>query len=233
MRLSTLWLRKIEREQLGIRIWELGKHTCSPALNFRFRLLPSFTLCFILILLLVSSLSNAQTPRENSPEVSFTRNMMAHHAQAVEMATLIRDRSTDAELRQVTLDMILTQQNQVGQMFAWLELWGVPQEGLEPPMQGMGEMMGMAPQPEVNALDTLPVDEAEIKFLQLMVRHHEGGVFMAQDVLEATRVPVVKRLAESIVAAQSGEITYMESLLEKRGAERLEPLQPMMHENHN
>lgn len=174
-------------------------------------------------------LANPLTPRENSPEVTFTRDMSAHHAQAVEMATLIRDRSTDPELRQLTLDMLLTQQNQIGQMQAWLNLWGVPQEGLAPPMQGMTEAMGMAPQELVNELTTLPVAEAEISFLQLMIRHHEGGVFMAEDILETTRQPVVRRLAESIVASQTGEIAYMEELLAKRGAERLEPLQPMNH----
>jgi uncharacterized protein (DUF305 family) len=174
-----------------------------------------------------------KNPAESGLEVTFARDMMTHHAQAVEMAVLIRDRSTDTELRQVTLDMILTQQNQVGQMFAWLELWGVPQEGLTAPMQGMGEMMGMAAQQEVNSLDTLPIEEAEIKFLQLMIRHHEGGVMMAQDVLKTTNVSVVKRLAESIVASQTGEITYMESLLAKRGGETPQPLQPMSHDTHN
>jgi uncharacterized protein (DUF305 family) len=195
----------------------------------------NFMLGLLLVLLLGLAavvyffLTSPQIPRENSPEVRFTRDMSAHHAQAVEMATLIRDRSTDPELRQLTLDMILTQQNQIGQMQAWLNLWGVPQEGLAPPMGGMGEMMGMAPQQSVNDLATLSVNEAEISFLQLMIRHHEGGVFMAQDILETTRQPVVRRLAESIVAAQSGEIAYMEELLAKRGAERLEPLQPMTH----
>jgi uncharacterized protein (DUF305 family) len=178
---------------------------------------------------IVSSFAAAQ-PKENSPEVSYTRDMMAHHSQAVEMTVLIRDRSSDPELRQMTLDMLLTQQNQVGQMFAWLELWRVPQEGLMPPMGGMGEMMGMAAQQDVNSLDTLPIEEAEVKFLQIMIRHHEGGVFMAQNILETTNVAVVRRLAESIVAAQSGEISYMESLLAKRGAERLEALQPMSHD---
>jgi uncharacterized protein (DUF305 family) len=166
------------------------------------------------------------SPREDSQEVTFTRDMMAHHAQAVEMANLIRERSTNDELRLFALDLILTQQNQIGQMQAWLELWKVPQEGLAPPMQGMGEMMGMAPQQNVNALTTLPTDEAEISFLHLMIRHHEGGVMMAQDVL-VTGQPVVKRLADSIIAGQTGEIKYMEELLAKRGAERLEPLQPM------
>jgi uncharacterized protein (DUF305 family) len=174
-------------------------------------------------------LANPLTPQANSPEVTFTRDMSAHHAQAVEMATLIRDRSSDPELRQLTLDMILTQQNQIGQMQAWLNLWGVPQEGVTPPMQGMGEMMGMAPQESVNELATLPVAEAEVRFLQLMIRHHEGGVLMAQDILETTRQSVVKRLAESVAQAQSGEIDYMENLLAKRGAERLEPLQPVNH----
>jgi uncharacterized protein (DUF305 family) len=198
-----------------------------------YNLRTSLAALLLLFVVQIFYVGNAQTPRENSPEVTFTRDMMAHHSQAVEMAVLIRDRSTDAELRQVTLDMILTQQNQVGQMFAWLELWGVPQEGLEPPMKGMGESMGMAAQQEVNSLDTLPIAEAEIKFLQLMIRHHEGGVMMAQDVLKTTNVPVVKRLAESIVASQTSEVGYMESLLEKRGGERLEPLEPMSHDNHN
>jgi uncharacterized protein (DUF305 family) len=166
------------------------------------------------------------SPREGSQEIVFTRDMMAHHAQAVEMANLIRERSSDEALRTLALDLVLTQQNQIGQMQAWLELWKVPQEGLAPPMQGMGEMMGMAPQENVNALTTLPTDEAEISFLQLMIRHHEGGVMMAQDILD-TKQPVVKRLADSIIAGQTGEINYMEELLAKRGAERLEPLQPM------
>jgi uncharacterized protein (DUF305 family) len=175
-------------------------------------------------------LASPLTPRENSPEVTFTRDMSAHHAQAVEMATLIRDRSTDTELRQLTLDMILTQQNQIGQMQAWLNLWNLPQEGLAPPMQGMIEAMGMAPQERVNELTTLPIAEAEISFLQLMIRHHEGGVFMAEDILETTRQSVVRRLAESIVVSQTGEVAYMEELLEKRGGERPTPLPRMNHD---
>jgi uncharacterized protein (DUF305 family) len=170
------------------------------------------------------------TPKEGSQEVSFTRDMMAHHAQAVEMATRIRDRSSDEALRTLALDMVLTQQNQIGQMHAWLELWNVSQEGLAAPMQGLGEMMGMAPQASVNALTTLPSAEAEISFLQLMIRHHEGGVMMAQTVLDTSQ-PVVKRLAESVIAGQTGEIKYMEELLAERGAERLEPLAPMVMTN--
>ncbi len=171
--------------------------------------------------------SRGRFPKENSPEVTFTRDMMAHHAQAVDMATRIRENSNDQELRTFALDITLTQQNQVGQMQAWFQFWNVPQEGLEPPMQGMGEAMGMASKEQVSELSSLSIEQAEISFLQLMIRHHEGGVMMAQDVLKKTKNAVVQRLAESIVNSQTSEISYMESLLEKRSAKRLEPLQPV------
>ncbi len=143
--------------------------------------------------------------------------MMVHHGQAVEMALVIRDRSSDAAMRQMALDMALTQQAQIGQMHGWLSVWDVPLTGPEPPMRGMAEQMGMASRADVNALSTLSVAEAEVSFLRLMVRHHLGGVAMAQDVLGRNPHPVVKRLADAIVESQTSEIDYMQQLLAARG----------------
>jgi uncharacterized protein (DUF305 family) len=169
----------------------------------------------------------ARPPAENSPEVTFARDMSAHHAQAVEMALIIRDRSSNDELRQLALDIMLTQQAQIGQMQGWLNLWGRSIEGATPPMGGHGEMMGMATQDQVAALRTLPVDQAEVSFLQLMIRHHQGGVIMAQQVLTKTSNPVVTRLANAVIQAQQSEITYMTGMLRQRGAAPLAPVQPM------
>ena len=85
-----------------------------------------------------------RSPAEGSPEVTFARDMAAHHTQAVELAMILRDRSTDEELRRFALDILLTQQAQIGQMEGWLAVWGQPLSGPQPPMSGMGEMMGMA-----------------------------------------------------------------------------------------
>jgi len=168
-------------------------------------------------------------PEEGSPAVTFARDMMAHHGQAVEMALLLRERSTDAELRQLTLDIMLGQQAQIGQMQGWLAVWGLPLAGAQPPMAGQAGMMGMATQQAVNALQTLPLAEAEVLFLQLMIRHHQGGVAMAEAALAQTRRPEVVRLATAIVQSQQGEITYMTQLLAQRGATPLPPLAPMEH----
>jgi uncharacterized protein (DUF305 family) len=184
----------------------------------------------ILALLLVAAGAGywfARPPAENSAEVTFARDMAAHHAQAVDMALIIRDRSTNPELRQLALDIVLTQQAQIGQMQGWLNLWGRSIEGTAPPMGGHGEMMGMATQDQVAALRALPIDKAEVAFLQLMIRHHQGGVIMAQQMLPKTSNAAVLQLANAVIAAQQSEIKYMTDMLHQRGAEPLAPVQPM------
>lgn len=191
----------------------------------------ALVIVFALWMLFVVSRPRVSLPVEGSREVTFARDMMAHHAQAVEMAIMLRDRTENAELRTLTLDIALTQQAQIGQMQGWLAVWNVPVSGLEPPMQGMGEAMGMATRAEMNELETLPADEAEVKFLQLMIRHHQGGVMMAESLLQQSQRPEVRTLATAIVNGQNNEIEYMTGLLEKRGAEPLQPLEPMDHSN--
>ena len=164
-------------------------------------------------------------PAEDDPAVTFARDMIAHHTQAVQLALIVRDRSQDPDIRQMALDVILTQQAQIGQMQGWLAVWGVPFAGREPPMSthtGHGsEMlpnMGMASAADVETLRTLPIPEAEIKFLQLMIPHHQGGVTMAEAALEQTTRPEVVQLADSIVVSQAKEIAAMQAMLQARGA---------------
>ncbi len=79
-------------------------------------------------------------------------------------------------------------------------------------------MPGLATRPEISAPSSLPIDAAEVSFLQLMIAHHTGGVEMAEAILVRTdRIDVV-RLATSIVNAQRAEITVMTDMLAERGA---------------
>lgn len=164
--------------------------------------------------------SRADLPREGSPEVRFVREMTQHHAQAVDMATRIRDRSRDRTLRSLALDIMLSQQEQIGQMRGWLTLWGLPWGG--PGMNAEhARMMGMATPGELRQLDTLPVQEAERLFLQLMIRHHQGALEMVKPALAPGLRPEVQTLARQIQATQGGEINLMTRLLEARNAQPL------------
>jgi uncharacterized protein (DUF305 family) len=173
-------------------------------------------------LLATGFLLAAQPPLEDSAEVGFARDMSRHHAQAVAMAEVIRDRTPDPELRAFTQDIALTQQAQIGMMTAWLDQWGYSQSGSGPAMAWMGmptseRMPGMATPAEVAELRTLPLERAEGQFLALMVAHHAGGVAMAEAGATLAEDPQVVALAQGIAAAQASEIDYLQSLREQRG----------------
>lgn len=162
------------------------------------------------------------TPNDGSVEAGFARDMSVHHAQAVEMALIVRDITEDQELRTLATDIVLTQQAQIGQMSGWLAVWDLRPTGVDLPMAWMGHpvdglMPGMATAEEIRALRELSADAAEAEFLRLMIAHHQGGVHMAEAIVARSDNEDVLHLANTIVAAQKYEIDLMEEMLRARG----------------
>ncbi|HET8595402.1 MAG TPA: DUF305 domain-containing protein [Intrasporangium sp.] len=183
----------------------------------------------------LGGISARKAPVEASVDVGFARDMQAHHDQAVQMATLVRNGTGDPEIGSIALDIALTQQHQSGQMYAWLEQWGHPQRSTAPAMSWMkghdhasgsgaseetggtgGRMPGMASKADLAALEAARGTEAERLFLRLMIDHHEAGVQMAAYAAEHAQEPAVRRLARSMTEAQQAEITVLQDLLEVR-----------------
>jgi uncharacterized protein (DUF305 family) len=177
-------------------------------------------------------------PADDSPEAGFARDMATHHDQAAEMAFIVRDVTTDARLRALTYDIIVTQTAQRGVFMGWLQQWGLPQasagprmtwmhaqtHGAHPPATsgaGAGLMPGMASAREMEELRAARPAEAEVLFLKLMIRHHEGGVQMARALLAQSSNEHVVGMAGSIEASQAAEIALMKELLAERGGEPL------------
>jgi uncharacterized protein (DUF305 family) len=159
-------------------------------------------------------------PGDDSVEAGFARDMMVHHDQAVAMALAIRDRTADPAVKALATDIVLTQENQIGQMLGWLTVWGLPATGKAPAMTWMGHptsgpMPGMATPEELAHLDELSEPAADAEFLRLMIHHHQGGIAMAEAALERSANTQVRALATAIVAAQQADISAMENLLQK------------------
>ena len=192
---------------------------------------------FLALLVALALLVSSREPGDSSAEAGFARDMAVHHAQAVEMAEIVRDKTESGEIRTMAADMALTQQAQIGQMQGWLAVWGLPMTGAEPAMSWMGHptegrMPGMASPEEINRLRNAPPDEADKLFLELMIPHHQAAVPMAEAVLERTDRPEVERLANAIVASQRGEIEIMREMLQNRGEEPPEAAPSHMSEHH-
>jgi uncharacterized protein (DUF305 family) len=156
--------------------------------------------------------------------------MSTHHLQGVEMANLALERTTDPQIRSLAFDISATQTNQVGRMQGWLSLWGLPLSGGEQ-MAWMGGhqhtanglMPGMATEQELSDLQSLQGTAFDIRFLQLMIRHHQGGRAMAEYAAEHAQLAPVRSLARSIVDTQTTETTTMAAMLTALGGTPLPP----------
>ncbi len=169
---------------------------------------------------------SGSTPGDNSPEAGFARDMSAHHAQAVNMGMIAQRKGVNSAVRGFGADIALTQQGQIGVMDQWLREWGVNSNTDAAPMSWMpagmntldnGLMPGMATQAEMQALENATGPEVDRLFLQMMIKHHLGGIHMVDGVLGLTDNPDVVWLAKSMKAGQQGEVTALQSLQKQIG----------------
>ncbi|MGY6658701.1 DUF305 domain-containing protein [Amycolatopsis sp. TRM77291] len=186
---------------------------------------------------LIDSEPERTTPGAGSVEVGFAQDMSVHHLQAVTMAGWARDHTTDPAIKTLAFDIERTQTGQVGRMKGWLGLWGQPEQTTGAYMTWMTEpsghgghgggdmkpsngapMPGMATSAELAKLRSLTGKEMDVFFLQLMLRHHEGGTAMAQYGHDHTSIADVKSLTQSMLVSQGAEVTLMKGLLQERGA---------------
>lgn len=187
--------------------------------------------------------SDDAAPSAESVDVGFAQDMRVHHLQAVTMAGIERDNTSDPILQGFAFDVESTQLAQSSEMAGWLTVWGQPQlpEVGAPYMAWMSEggththsdgeggrttgavarMPGMATSDELNKLRKLSGKELDVFFLQLMLRHHEGGLEMAQYAADHAARGYVRNLADKIVQSQENEADMMKSYLAERGAQPL------------
>ncbi|WP_051386101.1 DUF305 domain-containing protein [Actinokineospora inagensis] len=175
-------------------------------------------------------------PGTDSVDVGFAQDMRVHHLQAITMAGLARDRSDDAEVRELAFDIESTQLDQSGQFSGWLTIWGQPTlpPADQPHMRwmtaphshgaattGVNSMPGMASTEDLTKLRGLSGKDFNVFFLQLMLRHHNGGLEMASYAAQHASLDYVRNLAQKIQQGQTAEVNLLTSMLKARGAQPL------------
>ncbi|MCM0677111.1 DUF305 domain-containing protein [Micromonospora phytophila] len=165
-------------------------------------------------------------PGDASVEAGFARDMMTHHAQAVEMGMIAFDRGTDPEVRSIGGDIATSQQGEIGTMQTWLRSWGLDPAGSEPAMSWMpdgaglvrdGLMPGMATPEEMAKLREAQGRELDTLFLRMMVKHHLGGIHMIDGVLDASDESDVVKTAQTMKNTQRNDLTNLQNALKRLG----------------
>lgn len=67
------------------------------------------------------------------------------------------------------------------------------------------------------AMDIAFTGDADVDFVRGMIAHHQGAIDMAKVVIDHGQDPEIRKLAEGIIAAQEGEIAFMQDWLAKHG----------------
>lgn len=174
--------------------------------------------------------------RASAVDVGFLQDMTVHHNQAIEMSAAVLTTTEDAAVRNLAFDILTAQENQVGQMSGWLQMWEEPLLPLNGHMAWMddhahmdhmdhtadgGVMPGMASSAEMAELRAASGSERDVLFLQLMLRHHEGGIPMMEYAIDHGDEGVVRNISRSMLEGQNKEIALITDMLNERNAEPL------------
>ncbi|PPK67362.1 DUF305 domain-containing protein [Actinokineospora auranticolor] len=151
----------------------------------------------------------------NAADFGYAENMINHHQQAVDMTALAETRAQDASVKGLAARIGDTQEPEIGAMNAWLERNGKPR--VDPHHSAHAghhaAMPGMATPEQMDQLRAATGADFDKLFLQLMIRHHEGAIAMANGVQQDGIDVRVQEMADNIVAEQSDEIRRMRTML--------------------
>ena len=150
---------------------------------------------------------------KNPADVMFVVMMIPHHQQAVEMSDLLLAKSgVDADVRKLAGQIKAAQQPEIDQMKGWLDDWGIDGSHMNA-MDHSGHMGGMLSKEQLATLRKADGPTGQKLYLEGMIKHHQGAIDMANNVLGVGQDPDVKKLAEAIVVSQQAEIVEMKKML--------------------
>lgn len=140
-------------------------------------------------------------------EKDFLREMIPHHQEAIDTSVLLFVSTADPELKILTKSIYEAQTAEILDMRLYFARW----YNLIP--------TGAMYQAMMRDLNTITGRERDVRYVQDMIRHHEGALEMAQKVLtfEGLHEETVG-LANDIIKNQNSEIEFMQRWLKKAGA---------------
>ena len=158
-----------------------------------------------LLLFLTGCSSNTEKASEySSQDIMFAEMMIPHHEQAIVMSDIALTNSTNAEILKLAQEIKDAQAPEIAQMKSW--------DGVNASTHMGHTMMGMLDEQEIADLRAATGKEFDRLFLEGMIKHHEGAIDMAE-MIDDSNNSEVSELGKAIIATQTAEIKYMQSLL--------------------
>ena len=145
--------------------------------------------------------------------------MIHHHAQALVMTSLVRERSAGADIPLLARRMEISQESEIEQMERWLTARGEEPPDAEDHKHGHGPggglMPGMVSEAALARLAAADGRAFDRRFLEYMTRHHRGALTMVGRLNAANggAEPEIGVFSRHVEADQQIEIGRMQELL--------------------
>ncbi|MXO97139.1 DUF305 domain-containing protein [Erythrobacter aquimaris] len=152
-------------------------------------------------------------------DVVFMQGMITHHRQAVQMAELAPDRTSNDAVSKIAAGILATQKDEIAFMTEWLEARGeavAMDHSMHAGHAGHSIMKGMATPAQMAELAASSGTDFDRQFLRLMIEHHKGALTMVKTLHEApgsAYEPVMFEFTNDVVSDQQAEIDRMNALL--------------------
>jgi uncharacterized protein (DUF305 family) len=154
--------------------------------------------------------------RQTAAEVRFMQGMIGHHAQAVEMTTLVVSRSGRDDVKLLAQRIALSQADEIKMMQEWLVLRG--EQVPDAHAHHGAAMPGMLTAEEMSRLAGASGAEFDRLFLELMIKHHGGALTMVSELYsqpDAGQDPELFAFASDVDVDQRAEIARLAAMLKE------------------
>ena len=152
-------------------------------------------------------------------DVQFMRDMIVHHAQALEMTALVSSRTSREDMRLLALRIDVSQSDEIEMMQSWLEVRGEQVPGRHAHHGHDATLMpGMLTVEDMARLAAATGAKFDRLFLQSMIKHHEGALIMAAELFSrpgAGQEAEIFAFASHVDADQRMEIERMGAMLKE------------------
>jgi uncharacterized protein (DUF305 family) len=152
--------------------------------------------------------------RYTRADVEFMQGMIAHHAQAIYMSRMAESHKANPRVVRLAIKIDQSQIAEIRIMQDWLRSNG--QHAPDTSSWRTMTMPGMLTAAELDSLDKRTGVDFDRRFLELMIRHHEGALQMVDDLFAtplAGQDVDVNVFANDVVEVQTAEIGLMRRLL--------------------
>lgn len=151
----------------------------------------------------------------NAADVTFAQQVIDHHRQAVQLAELVPQRSTNKDLAALATRIAGEQQSEINTLNVFLVQWN------EQPKLGQADaggpdqnLPGMVDPATATRLESLRGADFDRLWLQSMITHHQGAIEMARaEIADGENVDALA-MARTMVSTQQAEIGQMNTMLE-------------------